>query len=52
MEGDADVNKDGKVTLCEMQVYLLENVGRQARMMSRRQEPQLIGDVGRILVGR
>ena len=52
MEGDADANKDGKITLGEMQVYLSENVGRQAAMMSRRQEPQLIGDANRILVGK
>lgn len=51
MEGDADANKDGKITLGEMQAYLVENVGRQAGMMSRKQEPQLIGDVGRVLVG-
>jgi hypothetical protein len=52
MEGDADTNKDGKITLGEMQVYLVENVGRQAGTMSRKQEPQLIGDADRILVGR
>ncbi|CAM8647952.1 MORN motif [Oxalobacteraceae bacterium] len=52
MEGDADVNKDGKITLGEMQTYLVENVGRQAGMMSRKQEPQLIGDVNRVLVGQ
>jgi hypothetical protein len=52
MEGDADANKDGKITLGEMQAYLVENVGRQAGMMSRKQEPQLIGDVGRVLVGQ
>jgi hypothetical protein len=52
MEGDADANKDGKITLGEMQVYLSENVGRQAAMMSRKQEPQLIGDANRVLVGR
>ena len=52
MEGDADANKDGKITLGEMQVYLSENVGRQAAMMSRKQEPQLIGDANRILVGK
>jgi hypothetical protein len=51
MDGDADANKDGKITLGEMQAYLVENVGRQAGMMSRKQEPQLIGDVGRVLVG-
>jgi uncharacterized caspase-like protein len=52
MEGAADENKDGKITLGEMQAYLVENVGRQAGAMSRKQEPQLIGDSGRILVGR
>jgi osmotically-inducible protein OsmY len=51
MEGDADANKDGKITLGEMQSYLTENVGRHAGMMSRKQEPQMIGDVGRVLVG-
>lgn len=52
MEGDADANKDGKITLGEMQAYLVENVGRQAGMMSRKQEPQLIGEASRVLVGR
>ncbi len=52
MEGEADANKDGRITLGEMQAYLSENVGRQAAMMSRKQEPQLIGDVNRVLVGR
>jgi hypothetical protein len=52
MEGDADANKDGKITLGEMQAYLVENVGRQAGMMSRKQEPQLVGDPNRVLVGR
>ena len=51
MEGEADSNRDGKITLGEMQIYLLENVGRQAAMMNRKQEPQVIGDVNRILVG-
>jgi hypothetical protein len=52
MEGDADANKDGKITLGEMQAYLVENVGRQAGMMNRKQEPQLMGDANRVLVGR
>jgi hypothetical protein len=52
MEGDADTDKDGKITLGEMQSYLVENVGRQAGMMNRKQEPQLIGDTNRVLVGR
>jgi uncharacterized caspase-like protein len=52
MEGDADANRDGKITLGEMQAYLVENVGRQAGMMNRKQEPQLLGDADRVLVGR
>jgi hypothetical protein len=52
MEGDADTDKDGKITLGEMQSYLVENVGRQAGMMNRKQEPQLIGDANRVLVVR
>ena len=52
MEGDEDANRDGKITLGEMQSYLSENVSRHAAMMSRKKEPQLIGDVNRILVGR
>jgi uncharacterized caspase-like protein len=52
MEGDADTNKDGNITLGEMQVYLAENVGRQAGMMNRKQEPQLIGDPSRVLVSK
>ena len=52
MEGDADVNRDGKITIGEMQAYLAENVARQAGMMNRRQEPQIIGDRSRVLVGR
>jgi hypothetical protein len=52
MEGDADADKDGKITLGEMHSYLVENVGRQAGMMNRKQEPQLVGDANRVLVGR
>ena len=52
MEGDADLNKDGKIILDEIQKYLSENVGRQARIMNRQQEPQVIGDGSRVLVGR
>jgi hypothetical protein len=52
MEGDADANRDGKITVGEMQTYLADNVSRQAGMMNRRQEPQIIGDRSRVLVGR
>jgi uncharacterized caspase-like protein len=52
MEGDADANRDGKITAGEMQAYLAENVARQAGMQNRVQQPQLIGDANRVLVGR
>jgi hypothetical protein len=52
MEGDADLSKDGKITAAEMQEYLTDMVGRQAMGMNRKQQPQLIGDADRILVGR
>jgi hypothetical protein len=52
MEGDADLNKDGKITVGEMQDYLSGNVSRQAMMLNRTQTTQLVGDVGRVLVGR
>ena len=52
MEGDADVNRDGKITAGEMHTYLTEQVARQAGMMNRQQVPQLVGDANRVLVGR
>lgn len=52
MEGDADANRDGKITAGEMQAYLLEQVSRQAGMQNRVQQPQLIGDANRVLVGK
>lgn len=50
MEGEADENKDGKITYGEMQSYLKDTVGRQAMTLNRRQNPQLIGESDRILV--
>jgi hypothetical protein len=52
MEGDADENKDGKITVGEMQAYLTDMVPRQALVMNRKQVPQLTGDANRVLVGR
>jgi hypothetical protein len=51
MEGEADADKDGRITAGEMHRYLSEQVVRQAGMMNRRQEPQLVGDANRVLVG-
>ena len=52
MEGEADENKDGNITMDEMQTYLKENVGKKAMSLNRTQEPQLSGDRTRVLVGR
>ena len=52
MEGEADVNKDGKITVGEMQDYLSDKVSRQAMTLNRKQTTQLVGDAGRVLVGR
>jgi uncharacterized caspase-like protein len=52
MEGDADTNKDGKITVGEMHMYLADNVTRQASLANRVQQPQLAGDANRVLIGR
>lgn len=52
MEGDADTNKDGKITTGEMHGYLMDNVARQASLANRVQQPQLAGDANRVLVGK
>ena len=52
MEGDADTNKDGKITAGEMHSYLMDKVTRQASLANRVQSPQLAGDANRVLVGR
>jgi hypothetical protein len=50
MEGDADSNKNGEITVGEMYSYLSEKVKQQAGMMNRIQQPQLIGNDSTILV--
>jgi osmotically-inducible protein OsmY len=52
MEGEADSNKDGQITVAEMQTYLSAQVTRQAMSMNRTQQPQVVGDTSRVLVGR
>ncbi len=52
MEGDADINQDGKITMSEMQEYLTDNVAKQAMRNGRTQHPQLIGDGVRVLVAK
>lgn len=52
MEGEADTNKDGKITTGEMHSYLMDKVVRQASLSNRVQQPQLSGDTNRVLVGK
>ncbi len=52
MEGEADINKDGKITLGEMHEYLSDKVSRQAMALNRQQTTQLTGDGGRVLLAR
>jgi len=52
MEGEADGNKDGQITVAEMQAYLAERVPRRAMGMNRTQQPQVVGDQSRLLVAR
>ncbi len=51
LRGDADANKDSKITQRELNAYLIENVDEQARRMGREQLPQLMsGDPDRVIV--
>jgi len=52
MEGEADANKDGQITVAETQAYLAERVPRRAMGMNRTQQPQVVGDQTRVLVVR
>jgi hypothetical protein len=52
LEGEADANKDGKITVGEIQDYLSDKVSRQAMTLNRKQTTQLVGDAGRVLVGK
>jgi len=52
LEGDAAESKDGTITVGNLQNYLSEKVSRFAMQMSRKQEPQLIGDGTRVLISK
>ena len=52
MEVDADGNKDGKITVGEMQEYLSDKVSPQAMTKNALQDTQLVGDPSRVLVSR
>jgi TPR repeat protein len=50
MEGDADANKDKKITTGELHEYVARQVGPMAQRRNRQQDPQLMGDSTRVLV--
>ena len=50
LEGDADTNKDKKITTGELHEYVARQVGPMAQRRNRQQDPQLIGDSTRVLV--
>ncbi len=50
LEGDADTNKDKKITTGELHEYVARQVGPMAQRRNRQQNPQLMGDGTRVLV--
>lgn len=51
MQGDADINKDKKLTLSELNDYIAENVASTALQLGREQNPSLqSGDPNRVLI--
>ena len=50
LEGDADANKDKKITAGELHEYVARQVGAIAQRRNRQQDPQLMGDGTRVLV--
>ena len=52
MEGEADGNQDGRLTSGELHAYLLDKVNRQAAILNRKQQPQLVGDPDQILISK
>jgi hypothetical protein len=50
LEGDADTNKDKKITTGELHEYVARQVGAIAQRRNRQQDPQLIGSDSRVLV--
>jgi TPR repeat protein len=50
LEGDADTNKDKKITTGELHEYVAKQVGPMAQRRNRQQDPQLMGDSTRVIV--
>ncbi len=52
LEGKADENKEGTITIGKLQSYVAERIPRFAMTTSRKNEPQLTGDASRVLMAR
>ena len=52
LEGKADINRDGKSTVKELDKYLQNNVSRSALSMNKRQTPQVVGNLEMIIVNQ
>jgi hypothetical protein len=50
MQGNADSNKDQKITNGELIAYLKQNVSEEAFINNRQQEPMLSGDPDKVLI--
>ena len=48
--GEADLNKDKKISLGEIHEFTLANVPNQALRLGREQTPQLQGDANKIII--
>ena len=50
LEGNADINKDKKITNGELLAYMDENVSQKASELGRQQNPSLSGDPDKVLM--
>ena len=50
LEGNADINKDKKITNGELLAYMDENVSQKASELGREQNPSLVGDPDKVLI--
>ena len=50
LRGKADADKDGRITVKELEEYVVKNVTTQAAKMNRKQTPEVMGDRDRVVV--
>ena len=50
LEGEADINKDKKITNGELLAYMDENIYQKASELGRQQNPSLAGDPDKVLI--